>query len=959
MRILHLIQRYPPAIGGSEQWCREVCQRLAAAGDEVKVLTLDVLEEEEFWHEPPVERRTRLGRLDWDGRVLVRRYRRTLPVPLVHDLLLHRLLDQRLGVYFYGPHSVEMYTSLHREIRTADVVHLHTIPYAHNLVGYLIARRLGKRVVITPYFHPGHLAYERRCHYWLLRRCDVVIVLSDYERDHLTAAGVDRERIVVTGAGIDPDEYAPADLPGYGRALRARLGLDEATRLVLFVGRKADYKGIPVLIDAVRRLRDRHDVALLLVGPALSWFDELYARVPAAERRRIVDLGTVPHQEKVNLLRLADVLVLPSEFESFGIVFPEAWICGTPVIGSTAGALPSVIGPGGLTFETGNAAALAGAIDAVLGDPQRARELAARGLERVRGRYTWSSIAAAVRSTYRPDGRTRTRILVVSSLFPPGGLGGAELVAAGQARLLAEMGHEVEVFAGRLEEGGAGSAEAGAPRGAPPQVRVALARRDLAGVWWNVADPRVVAAFTRMLERFRPEVVHFHNLAGLAVILIDVCRHLGIPTVLTLHDYWGLCFKNTMIKNDGRRCERSGIDCLECREIVGTKPPLPSPVRNGHVARSLLAVDRLISPSRFLAERYAAHGVPRAKLTVIPNGVDTERFTPRRARRDVLTLGFVGYLGPHKGPAHLLRALGLVRDRERVRLLVVGEGAEEERLRALCGELGIAPRVSFRGPVASERMPDVYAELDVLVVPSVWAENSPVTITEAMASGLPVIASAVGGIGELVEDGATGVLVPPGDVAALAARIEHFLAHPEHIDAMGARGLEKIRAYDARRQVERLLEVYREVVERGAGAAPAGAEVVLYDGGDRWNALVLDMLRRLAQVEDELGRRLLPCLAALVDEETFRRARVLVIPSSGPHVFERAVQALERRVPLLVHESAEEVAALCRLAGAGLAYGPPGELVEGLRALLGDEPRRAAMGTSGRRFVETHGRPVG
>jgi glycosyltransferase involved in cell wall biosynthesis len=109
----------------------------------------------------------------------------------------------------------------------------------------------------------------------------------------------------------------------------------------------------------------------------------------------------VSHEEKVQLLHAADVLVLPSAFEAFGIVFLEAWICGTPVIGAARGAMPSVIGDAGLTFAHGDPADLARAIEAILADPARARAMADRGRAKVEARYTWARIAATVREAYR------------------------------------------------------------------------------------------------------------------------------------------------------------------------------------------------------------------------------------------------------------------------------------------------------------------------------------------------------------------------------------------------------------------------------------------------------------------------------------------------------------------------------------------------------------------------------
>ncbi len=267
MKVLHLIQRYPPALGGSETWCREVCRHLAKTA-EMKVLTLDVLEEEEFWRDPPVEQCTiRLGRLDWDGRVLVRRYPRSLPIHSIYHSLLKVVLDGWLQIYFYGPHSVEMYRRVFSEVRTADVVHLHTVPYPHNVLGYLAARFRGKRVVITPHFHPGHPHYERWSNYWLLKHCDAVIAVSEYERNYLASKGIDARRIVTSGNGVQVEAYRPTDLARFKAELWRAHDLSAHTRAIVFLGRKLEYKGIATLVEARKRLQPERDAALFLAGP--------------------------------------------------------------------------------------------------------------------------------------------------------------------------------------------------------------------------------------------------------------------------------------------------------------------------------------------------------------------------------------------------------------------------------------------------------------------------------------------------------------------------------------------------------------------------------------------------------------------------------------------------------------------------------------------------------------------
>ena len=318
------------------------------------------------------------------------------------------MLDRWLRIYFYGPHSIEMYGRLLSEVRNADLVYLHTIPYPHNFFGYLAARLCGKPVVITPHFHPGHPHYERWSNYWLLKRADAVIVISEYERDYLAGKGVDATKIVTTGSGLHLDEYRATDTARFHAELRQAHGWSEHTRAVLFLGRKLEYKGIATLVEAFKRLPRDLDAALLLAGPSSPWFDEFYRRLPAEDRARIIDLGAVSHSDKVHLLHLADVLVLPSRFEAFGIVILEAWACGTPVIVASSGAMPSIVGQGGLAFEYGNAAELAEQIQRLLDDAELAGGMARRGHQRLLEHYTWEKVAAAVRTGLPATGREAT-----------------------------------------------------------------------------------------------------------------------------------------------------------------------------------------------------------------------------------------------------------------------------------------------------------------------------------------------------------------------------------------------------------------------------------------------------------------------------------------------------------------------------------------------------------------------
>ena len=402
MKIVNVIQRYPPAIGGSETWCREVSQYLAAQGHQVRVLTIDVNREEEYWKHP-LEQGSRLaafGRLDFDKQVTVRRYRNSLPVYSVYHEVLRKVLDEQLDFYFYGPHSLEMYGQLWYELQAADAVLLHTIPQPHNHVAFVIARLLGKKTIIVPYFHPGHPTYERPSNYWLIGACDAVIALTEYEKEYLTSQGVAPEKIHVVGSGIHLDEYRVQDLEAFQRQLAREYGVTPGDMVITFIGRKIPEKGVQYLIDAVREILAEGPILseaegtmkLFLVGPAFEWFESFYAELSAEERRHIIDLGIVSHQDKVNLLHSSHLLALPSKHESFGIVFLEALSCGIPVMGTQEGCVPSVIGDGGLVCEYGNVVDIADRLRSALRDPQALTELAAKGHKRLLDNFTWDIV---------------------------------------------------------------------------------------------------------------------------------------------------------------------------------------------------------------------------------------------------------------------------------------------------------------------------------------------------------------------------------------------------------------------------------------------------------------------------------------------------------------------------------------------------------------------------------------
>jgi glycosyltransferase involved in cell wall biosynthesis len=252
------------------------------------------------------------------------------------------------------------------------------------------------------------------------------------------------------------------------------------------------------------------------------------------------------------------------------------------------------------------------------------------------------------------------------------------------------------------------------------------------------------------------------------------------------------------------------------------------PAYQGLADRALaLLTDGAIAVSRstrdFLVEE---RFVPRDRVRLIWNGAPLDEFAPAgreralRVRQELglpagaPVVGSIGRLNAQKGHRFLIdAAASLCRRRGDLRVLIVGDGDLLEDLRAQASGLGIADRVVFAGHRTD--VPDLLAALDVFCISSLY-EGTPLALFEAMAAGRAVVSTAVDGCREVLEDGVSGLLVPPGDAAALAASLERVVADHALREALGRRALEASRLYDVRSCVEQMEALYDEILdERG------------------------------------------------------------------------------------------------------------------------------------------------
>lgn len=289
-----------------------------------------------------------------------------------------------------------------------DVVHGMNICF-ESLLLPAVAFARDRRIpfIITPLIHLGESEHSivRRFYTMphqieLISAASAVLAQTPIEAAYLKSRGVSTERIVLAGVGVNPSEV----LGGVAQRFRQRTGLSRP--FVLYAGTSAYDKGTVHLVEAMRRLWDRHgrtSVAdLVLVGPVLDPFRSYLATLPEAQRARISVLGFVDEETKRDALAAASLVAMPSRTDSFGIIYLEGWLYRKPVIGARAGGVPAVIADGsdGFLVDFGDVPTLAARIEALLNDEALARDMGSRGYEKVLERFTWDRIYPVVEEVY-------------------------------------------------------------------------------------------------------------------------------------------------------------------------------------------------------------------------------------------------------------------------------------------------------------------------------------------------------------------------------------------------------------------------------------------------------------------------------------------------------------------------------------------------------------------------------
>lgn len=415
------------------------------------------------------------------------------------------------------------------------------------------------------------------------------------------------------------------------------------------------------------------------------------------------------------------------------------------------------------------------------------------------------------------------RILLTTHAFLPDSVAGVEVYTFRLATALIELGHAVAVVTAVHDLAAVPHSVRRRKVGLLDVVEIVNTHAE-GTLQATYRNSTIDGILDELVRDFRPDCLHAQHVLNLSSGLFASASSRRLPIFLTLHDYWLSCPRDGLrIQADGTLCV--SVDHRTCASCLADSPYLPPPLQRGavkalqraglgrllhlsrrwwpgttlrilsalrhtsparplqlasdldlrddHLRERVATATAILAPTRFAGERAIEWGAPRDRVRVLSLGAVTGP-TRKREAASRRRFAYLGTVAPHKGLHVMLEALMGLPKRD-WSLDIIGNPAINpaytERLRTLAqGD----ERIRFLGPVPPAQQERLWSSIDVLVLPSLWWENSPLAVLEALSAGIPVVASRTGGVPEILPSGA-GILVPPGDVAGLRAVLEEVI----------------------------------------------------------------------------------------------------------------------------------------------------------------------------------------
>lgn len=318
----------------------------------------------------------------------------------------------------------------------------------------------------------------------------------------------------------------------------------------------------------------------------------------------------------------------------------------------------------------------------------------------------------------------------------------------------------------------------------------------------NYYNPRLNSIFRKYVKEFAPDIIHFHSIQALGAQMIDIAIDMGVPFVLTMHDWWWICKDMFLVTREGRKCsELVDIDKCDCMSSDFLKK------RFEYLTETAKKSDYILATSNYLKNTIVMNGFPEEQVVVNENGLIKNLAPKPKRTKDKIVFTYLGGEWPLKGINAIAEAFMFI-------------GADDRYEARLYGALNYFRYNNIRKHNSIKLLPkfdndqlnDVLSDSDVVIVPSIRESFSLVT-REAFLCDVPVICSDCGGAPEIVEDGVNGFVFKAGDDRELARRIRFFLDHPEKIEEF-KKNINKDKIVSIEQQSDELINIYKKVIQK-------------------------------------------------------------------------------------------------------------------------------------------------
>lgn len=528
-------------------------------------------------------------------------------------------------------------------------------------------------------------------------------------------------------------------------------------------------------------LAERKDVRLTIVG-YLTLPEDLHKFSDRIDRIKFLDL-----EAYLEVLSQADINIAPLESGIFTdckseIKWLEAAVLGIPSVVTATRTYKEHLTHSFDAMLANSAEEWYEILNLLLNDKQLRKTIAKNASEHAQKEYSVSalgknlsriiksSIGMEIHKGNVERTNNRKKLLYVNVLYPPESVGGATIVCeniVGSLHDRYQSNYNICVFTYDISTSG------------PYQLReyvhngthvTALGMPISPDIDWNYKDDRVLQIFAEYLDTVQPDLIHFHSVQRLTGSVVEAAQIANIPYVATVHDAWWLSDRQFLIDEEGKQCKPNQNDplvAMGCSEDINR-----SIKRRRYLFKLLEGAKRVYAVSDYQADLYRKNGY--ANIKVNRNGLNVNLSSIRKAREksSVLRIGYAGGVCVHKG-YYLLKRVVTKCKLSNSRLLVLdfsmAEGEKKEADWA-------GTRVDFIPKLPPERMAEFYAEIDVLVAPSIWPESFGLITREAVLHGVWTVAAEAGALAEDIIPGANGDRFPVGnsdELAAILKRLDH------------------------------------------------------------------------------------------------------------------------------------------------------------------------------------------